>query len=315
MTGTNIRLAASLLSSGKVIAIPTETVYGLAANAFDPDAVLRIFEIKQRPRFNPLIVHIASLDHLTAVAENTDPLLLKLADHFWPGPLTILAKKTAVISDLVTAGSEFVAVRVPDHPLTLELLNLIEFPLAAPSANAFGKISPTTAKHVEATLGNKIDYILDGGIAEVGVESTIIKMDAGRVVILRPGGIDEQQIAEVTGYIPKQAVKTDKTEAPGMLKSHYAPAIPLYFGDIDELIRKFRGRRIGLLTFCAGRHEDSVIFQKILSPKKDLREAAKNLFSYMHELERSGAELIIAEALPAHGIGIAVNDRLMRASA
>lgn len=315
MTGTNIHIAASFLKSGNVVAIPTETVYGLAANAYDPDAVLRIFEIKQRPRFNPLIVHLSSINQLGRVAEKTDPVLLQLAYHFWPGPLTILVKKSALIADLVTAGSEFVAVRVPNHPLTLKLLSLIDFPLAAPSANEFGKISPTTAKHVEESLGNKINYILDGGSSVVGIESTIIKMDAGKIVILRPGGINAEQISEITGYVPQLAEASNQAEAPGMLKSHYAPTIPLYLGKIDELISVHAGKKIGILAFTEQRQDASIIFQKILSPSGDLHEAAKNLFSYLHQLEQSGAELIISELLPETGIGIAVNDRLRRASA
>lgn len=315
MTGTNIQIAASFLKAGNVVAIPTETVYGLAANAYDPDAVLRIFEIKQRPRFNPLIVHISSIDKLGTVAETAEPVLLQLANYFWPGPLTILVKKSALISDLVTAGSEFVAVRVPNHPLTLELLNQLDFPLAAPSANEFGKISPTSAKHVEESLGNKINYILDGGNSAVGIESTIIKMEAGKVVILRPGGINTDQISEITGYIPQPAETSNQIEAPGMLKSHYAPAIPLYLGKIDELISRHAGKKIGVLSFSEERQDASIIFQKILSPTGDLHEAAKNLFSYLHLLEQSGAELIISELLPETGIGIAVNDRLIRASA
>ncbi len=315
MTGTNIQTAAALLKAGKVVAIPTETVYGLAANAYDPDAILRIFEIKQRPKFNPLIVHISSLDQLEKVAVTTEPVLFDLAKHFWPGPLTILVKKSSSINDLVTAGSDYVAVRVPDHPLTSALLNSLDFPLAAPSANAFGKISPTNARHVEDALGEKIEYILDGGVSEVGLESTIVKFEHGKVVILRPGGIHPEQIAEQIGYLPAYGSKTNMIEAPGMLKSHYAPRIPLYLGNIDELINKHKGKNVAVLSFSQISKGENIIFQKILSPQADLQEAAKNLFSYMHQLEQSGAELIIAELVPDTGIGIAVNDRLKRASA
>ncbi|MFI5171624.1 MAG: L-threonylcarbamoyladenylate synthase [Chitinophagales bacterium] len=314
-TGTDVSLAADLLRQGKIVAIPTETVYGLAANAFDPDAVIRIFEIKNRPRFNPLIVHVPDWDMLMEIALVSDPVLKQVAEKFWPGPLTILAPKTNKIHPVITAGSNLAAVRIPNHELTLRLLKTLNFPLAAPSANLFGKISPTTAAHVEQQLGSKIDYILDGGECSVGVESTIIKVDSGgKIVILRPGGVSAEDIAEVTGYVPALVRAADQPEAPGMLRSHYAPKIPLIVGGVEDLIALNSGKKISLISFTRSYDHPEVLKVYTLSPGGDIHEAARNLFSAMHEAENSGADLIIAEQFPNHGIGMAINDRLKRAS-
>jgi len=313
--GNNILLAARLLKAGNAVAIPTETVYGLAANAFDPEAVIRIFEIKQRPKFNPLIVHIGNWAMLDKVANEMHPQLKNLATAFWPGPLTILLHKKPIIHDIVTAGSELVAVRMPNHAITLQLLNTLDFPLAAPSANLFGSISPTTAKHVAAQLGNQLDYILDGGDCSVGVESTIIKMDNHeQIVILRLGGVSSEAIAQIIGYSPVIAVSTDSPEAPGMLKSHYAPKIPLVIGNIPDLLLQYASESISVLSFNKSYHHPKILKVVDLSPTGDLHEAARNLFSAMHELEDSGATIILAEYLPNQGIGMAINDRLSRAA-
>lgn len=315
--GTDLHKAAQLLRSGKVVAIPTETVYGLAANAFDPEAVIRIYEIKKRPRFNPLIVHVHSWEMLDRVAAQTDRQLRSLAEAFWPGPLTILVPRSGLIHSIVTAGSDLVAVRMPNHPMTLELMEMLDFPLAAPSANLFGKISPTTAAHVDAQLHDQVDYILDGGTCSVGVESTIIKINTfGKVEILRPGGISAEMLASVTGYIPEtNSAHSDTPEAPGMLKSHYAPVIPMMLGDILPALEKNSHKKIALLTFNAAIHHPAVIYQVILSENSNLHEAARNLFACLHRLEQSGADLILAEKVPSTGIGAAINDRLERASA
>ncbi len=313
--GNDIQHAAALLKNGKVVAIPTETVYGLAANAFNAEAVITIFEIKNRPKFNPLIVHVASWQMVEKITASIDPLLKQIAEKFWPGPLTILFPKSDAIHPIITAGSAYVAVRMPNHPLTIQLLKELDFPLAAPSANLFGKISPTTTAHVLEQLGDQIDYVLDGGECSVGVESTIIKMNMyEKVEILRPGGVSAEEIAEITGYLPKTVSGSDSPEAPGMLNSHYAPKIPLVIGNIEELVNRYANKKIAVLAFYQKIDHPSVIKYYQLSPKKELHQAAHNLFSLMHEAENSGVDLIIAELLPEEGIGRAINDRLKRAS-
>ncbi len=313
--GSDIKHAATLLRSGKVVAIPTETVYGLAANAFNAEAVINIFEIKNRPKFNPLIVHVQSWEMVEKITTTIDPLLKKIAEKFWPGPLTILFPKSDQIHPIITAGSAYVAVRMPNHPLTIQLLTELDFPLAAPSANLFGKISPTTAAHVLEQLGDQIEYVLDGGECSVGVESTIIKMNMyEKVEILRPGGVSAEEIAEITGYLPKTISGSETPEAPGMLNSHYAPKMPLVLGNIEELLKRFADKKIAVLSYYKKFEHPAIVKNYQLSPKKELHEAAHNLFSLMHEAENSGADLIISELLPDEGIGRAINDRLKRAS-
>lgn len=316
MIGTDITYAAGLLKSGKTVAIPTETVYGLAANGFNEEAVIKIFEIKQRPRFNPLILHIGNWEMLETISNQVPEVLLNLAKTFWPGPLTILVPKTETVHDIITAGSPLVAVRMPNHSLTLSLLQQLPFPLAAPSANTFGTISPTNAQHVENQLGSALDYVLDGGECAIGVESTIIKMnDLGRVVILRPGGISADDMAKVIGYQPELAGADHPTEAPGMLKSHYAPKIPLIIGNLNQLIEEHQHKSIGIISLQHTFTHSSIIHQEILAEDGDLHVAARNLFAALRRLETSGAEIILGELVPDTGIGIAINDRLTRASA
>lgn len=316
MIGTDITYAAGLLKSGKTVAIPTETVYGLAANGFNEEAVIKIFEIKQRPRFNPLILHIGNWEMLETISNHVPEVLLNLAKTFWPGPLTILVPKTETVHDIITAGSPLVAVRMPNHSLTLSLLQQLPFPLAAPSANTFGTISPTNAQHVENQLGSALDYVLDGGECAIGVESTIIKMnDLGQVVILRPGGISADDMAKVIGYQPEPVGADHPTEAPGMLKSHYAPKIPLIIGNLNQLIEEHHNKSIGVISLHQTFMHSSIIHQEILTEDGDLHVAARNLFAALRKLETSGAEIILGELVPDTGIGIAINDRLTRASA
>lgn len=313
--GSDINFAAQQLIAGKTVAIPTETVYGLAANAFDVDAVIQIFEIKQRPKFNPLIVHVGSWEMVALISTAIPSTLKLLADTFWPGPLTLLLPKSSLIHDIVTAGSEMVAVRMPNHPLTLQLLQTLTFPLAAPSANLFGTISPTSAQHVSDQLGDKLAYILDGGQSEIGVESTIVKVNNDdKVVILRPGGITAEAIADLIGYKPEIAIPSEQPEAPGMLKSHYAPKIPLIIGDIDHLINECESGNIAVLSYNKLYNDSRIVMQRRLSPNGNLHEAAQQLFSALHDLEQSEAAYIIGEFVPNNGIGIAINDRLTRAS-
>lgn len=313
--GKDIARAAEILEKGDLVAIPTETVYGLAANALDSIAVARIFEVKQRPYFDPLIIHTYSVEKASEYVTDFPPLLKKLAQQFLPGPLTLLLPKKQVIPDLVTAGLERVAIRIPDHPLTLELLSKLDFPLAAPSANPFGYISPTNADHVNKQLGDHIEYILDGGNCRVGLESTIIGMEKNIPTIYRLGGLAIDEIEKVIGKVSMEINRSSDPKAPGQLMSHYAPHKPVYTGNINELADLYSGKKLGILCFGKTKIHGSPVILKYLSENADLREAAAHLFSYLRELDESDAEVILAELLPDIGLGKAINDRLLRASA
>lgn len=308
----DIHKAKDLLESGELVAIPTETVYGLAANALNADAVVKIFETKNRPHFDPLIVHVASLEQAQSLVEDFPSHAKLLAEKFWPGPLTLLLKKKSVVPDLVTSGLETVGIRMPEHPLTLELLRSIDFPLAAPSANPFGYISPTTAQHVSAQLGDKIQLILDGGPCEVGVESTIIDCTSDIPVVVRLGGLGVEKIESIIGKVAVNTTSSSKPSAPGLLLSHYAPRKPFLLGDIHALLEENRDKKVALITF---KGEALHSRHSVLSTEGSLSEAAHNLFKAMRELDESDAEVIIAELVPDHGLGRAINDRLRRAAA
>lgn len=308
--GTDITFAGVQLKRGLLVGLPTETVYGLAANAFDADAVLGIFAAKNRPSFDPLIVHVADLDRINEVAEYIPDEAHALGAHFWPGPLTIILPKGKCIPDVVTSGLPGVAVRVPRHPLASVLLSSLDFPLAAPSANPFGYISPVTAAHVAAQLGDKVAYILDGGPCEVGIESTIVSFAEKKPKILRLGGLTMEELEAVIGKTEIAASSTSNPAAPGMLSSHYAPRTRLFLGDITSLAEAHSGKKVTVLGF---RHTYGLP-GIALSAKGDSGEAAKNLFAAMRELDTSGADVILAERLPEAGLGRAINDRLARAS-
>jgi len=315
MIGTDLHEAAALLRQGQLVAIPTETVYGLAGNALSPEAVSSIFEVKNRPRFDPLIVHTHSVELLSAYAENVPPAALKAARAFMPGPLTLLLKKSPLIPDMVTAGSSRVALRIPQHSLTQSLLSLLDFPLAAPSANPFGYISPTTAQHVADQLGGRIPYILDGGPCEVGVESTILGWENGECIVYRKGGLSVEALEEVAGPLRIQAHSASNPQAPGMLKAHYAPAAPLVIGPIEELLEVHSGKRLGIISFRKAYKELPPERQLVLSPSGDYAEAARRLFAGMRALDKLELDLILAELLPEESLGRAINDRLRRAAA
>jgi L-threonylcarbamoyladenylate synthase len=310
-TGTNVSVAAAHLKRGEIVAIPTETVYGLAGNALDDEAVIKIYEAKQRPKFNPLIIHLPSIEHAAAYVKEIPEPIRQLAAVFSPGPLSYLLSKTSLVPDLVTAGSDKVVIRIPAHPMALELLKQLDFPLAAPSANPFGYVSPVTAEHVKEGLNGKIPYILDGGPCSVGVESTIIGMQGNELIIHRVGGVSAEEIARVTGVMPRFSLLHEKPNTPGQLRSHYAPGKPLVVGNVDELIKTYAGRNIAVISF---RKNYEVRDCRILSPKGDLHEAASKLFTTLRELDRSEAEIILAEIFPDDGIGMAINDRLSRAN-
>ncbi len=313
--GTDIATAASLLKQGNLVAIPTETVYGLAANALNEDAVLKIYQVKQRPQFNPLIVHVASFEQALQYIKRIPFNAQSLVEACWPGPLTLLFEKKSIIPDLVTAGSNLVALRIPDHLLTLELLKLVGIPVAAPSANPSGYVSPTAAEHVYKSLQNKIPYILDGGECRVGVESTILGWNENdEPEVYRLGGIAIETIEEVLNQkvkIKKQF--TNNPDSPGQLKSHYATHTPLYMGHTAELLSRFENHKMILINFTDYHPDIPGENQFILSASGSLEEAAKNLFKILRCADELKADVILAEPLPHKGLGMAINDRLERA--
>lgn len=316
ITGKDIDKAKDYLTNGELVAIPTETVYGLAANALNVEAVIKIFEVKNRPTFNPLIVHSADWQTALQYVQDVPGKAWLLAKTFMPGPLTFLLNKKETIPDLVTAGSPKVAIRVPNHPLTLELLKRLDFPLAAPSANPFGYISPTSAQHVMQNLGGQIPYILDGGQSTVGLESTIIGFDEKeQVVLYRSGGIAVEEIETIIGekVLLQQNANEKKPETSGQLKSHYAPNTPLYIGNISQLIKQFSSDKIASISFKNEFEGIEKGYQFILSPSGNLHEAASNLFAALRKIDELDATIILAEPFPNEGIGRAINDRLSRA--
>ena len=314
--GADVEEAAYFLARRELVAIPTETVYGLAANAFDPDAVIKIFEAKKRPQFNPLIVHSDSLDKMKPFLSEIPEWAQKLADAHWPGPLTMLLPRNEIIPDLVTAGLPRVAVRIPRHPLTLKLLSRLDFPVAAPSANPFGYISPVTADHVADQLRSRVAYILDGGRSSIGIESTIVGAnDDGEPTIFRLGGLSPEAIRATIGPVSVMNSPVEKDpQASGMLKSHYAPNTRLMVGQIDLLLPEYGHKKPLLLVFDHLHPGYPADKQLVLAPTGNIKEAAFRLFSALRELDAKGASLILAEKVPERGLGPAINDRLRKAS-
>jgi L-threonylcarbamoyladenylate synthase len=317
--------AADVLRAGGLVALPTETVYGLGANALDAKAVARIFAAKRRPAFDPLIVHLATLDDWPRVASAMPPRALALARAFWPGPLTLVLPKQPAIPDIVTSGLATVGVRVPNHPLMRAVLERAGCPVAAPSANRFGRLSPTRAEHVVEQLGDDIDLVLDGGPCAVGVESTIVRPDADGVSVLRLGGLPVEEIEAVAGPVRVAAHESPTApEAPGMLPQHYAPRTPIALVAARDLPRPPAGARGGLLApdrstatapGGAAAPHDAWRAVEYLSDDGDLVTAAARLFDALHRLDALGLERIVAVACPDRGLGRAINDRLRRAAA
>lgn len=309
-TGTDVALAAQHLQSGKLVGIPTETVYGLAANAIDPIAVARIFEAKNRPAFDPLIVHVANMAEAQKYCSHMPDLAFQLAEKFSPGPLTYILPKNQLIPDLVSSGHSTVGIRIPNHPLTLALLQQLDFPLAAPSANPFGYVSPTTAQHVLDQLGQSVAYVLDGGPCEVGLESTIIDLSGDQPRVLRLGGLSLEELEATLGQ--KLAVQTSSSnpKAPGMLVKHYAPNVVLRWeNDLPEQLPQ----NIGCLRFRAPHAAFTTGRQWVLSPNGSLAEAASRLFAVLREIDQVKPDLVLVERFPETGLGRAINDRLKRA--
>ena len=313
--GQDIHKAKAILSRGGIVAIPTETVYGLAGNALNAEVVAHIFAAKERPEFDPLIVHTSAMDRAMALVKAFPERAKILAQRSWPGSLTLVLPKKAIIPHLVTSGLDTVAIRVPDHPLTLSLLQQLDFPLAAPSANPFGYISPTEAGHVEDQMGEKIAYILDGGPCKVGIESTIIGFDEELPVIYRLGGMSKEKIESIVGRVKVLPGSTSNPKAPGMLKRHYAPVKRVVLGDVASGIEKMRGQKMAVLSLKNRYREVPESSQVRLSETGDLEEAAGKLFGALRELDKLDIDIILAERMPDHGLGRAINDRLARAAA
>ncbi len=311
----NISQAAHFLKIGKAVAIPTETVYGLAANIYNEQAIRSIFELKERPLNNPLIVHIHSFDQLEEIAIDIPDVACQLAQTFWPGPLTLVLDKNPSIPDVITANKPTVGIRMPNHPVTLELLKSIDFPLAAPSANPFKRISPTNPERVFEYFENKLPFILNGGECENGIESTIVGFREGKPIIYRLGALAQNKIEEITGKIEVLNSDNEAPEAPGMLDKHYSPRTKLILTEnLEEEIRRNGGKKIGLLSFNFFDSQELVLAHKILSVTSNLDEAAHNLYEYLQELDQLDLEVIIAEMMPKKALGNSINDRLKRAS-
>jgi L-threonylcarbamoyladenylate synthase len=311
---TAIPRAVALLQRGEPVALPTETVYGLAADALDSIAAAKIFEAKDRPRFDPLIVHLPSRDWLERVAKIDDEsrdLVEKLIAQFWPGPLTLVLRRRSTVPEIATAGLDTVAVRISAHEIFAEIVCAFGKPLAAPSANRFGRISPTTAQHVQDELGGRIPLIVDAGPTAHGIESTIIAVRDDKIDILRRGPITAEQLS-IFGKI--DIVTAKKVSAPGQLPSHYAPKTPLRLvDDFDSFLPK-RNQDCALLAWNAIENDERFTAIRNLSEGKDLRQAAANLFRYLRELDALDVDLIVAERVPDQGLGAAIMDRLRRAS-
>lgn len=298
MITRDLSIARDHLQRGEIIGLPTETVYGLAGNAFDAAAVQKIYSIKKRPATNPLIVHVGSIAQAEAFVTEFPEVLRKLAEHFWPGPLTLLLKKSSRIPDIVTAGSDRVAIRIPDHPLTLELLNQLNFPLVAPSANPYTKISPTRAEEVEAYFSEQVPVVLQGGACEKGLESTIVGCEEDQVVVYRLGSLSVEELEAVTGNVQIKNRDNPSVLAPGMAKKHYSPQTPLSLvNNIQAFLEAHPDQRIGVF----------------LTGQENPDEIAPVFYARLQHLDKSGYDRLIASYFPEKGLGRTLNDRLRRA--
>lgn len=313
--GTNVQEASTWLQKGHLVAIPTETVYGLAGNALREESLAEIFRVKERPAFDPLIMHLAKAESLKQYVKALPPHFEKLYESFCPGPLTFVLPKTDLVPNLLTAGHPTVAVRFPEHPVARALLQELPFPLAAPSANKFGRVSPTSAAHVAEQLGPEIPYILDGGACAVGLESTIIDLSTEQPEILRLGGIPLEKLEAVLGQrLQRKPHSSSNPKAPGMLTAHYSPGISLLFGKLEHNLKNVNRRRTGTITFCrkvAGIPDRQ---QRVLSPAGNLNEAAAHLFQALRSFDARDTDVILAAEFPEEGLGRAINDRLRRAA-
>lgn len=315
--GTDIHQAADFLRKNETVGIPTETVYGLAANALNEQAVAKIFEVKNRPFFDPLIVHIKEVSQIHLFADDIPKLALKLAEHFWPGPLTLVLKKQTIIPDLVTSGGDTVALRMPNNEMTLKLLNQLDFPLAAPSANPFTYVSPTSAAHVFDQLQGKIPYILDGGSCKVGIESTIVRVLENSIEILRPGGISEDALRSFLPDVQIFGINENiplPIAAPGQFEHHYSPFCKLYaLEDYNKL-----DVQIDAVIYWSKKSKklnDSGAQNFYFTENGEFIEGSKNLFALLRKLDKGNFKNVLFEWAPNENLGVAINDRLKRASA
>jgi L-threonylcarbamoyladenylate synthase len=289
---------------------PTETVYGIGASAFEPKAIARLFEVKRRPRFNPLIVHVETIEQVRELCEEIPSWAQRLMERFWPGPLTLVLKKTAMVADLLTAGLSTVAVRMPAHPIAISLLKAAKVPIAAPSANTYMSLSPTSVSHLQPELTSQIDFVLDGGPCEIGLESTIVGWINDRPTLLRPGGLPSESIEVFTGPLAKPSHNDSVQLAPGMAQRHYAPETPLELWSGTPPVPA--SARSAILSLASRPQFLGFAWQRSLSSTGDLREAASHLFSSLRELDREKPDRIYAEMAPEKDLGIAINDRLRR---
>jgi L-threonylcarbamoyladenylate synthase len=312
---TDISKAIELLNNEDVVAIPTETVYGLAGNIYSEKAIRKIFQVKQRPFFNPLIVHIDSIEKIEEIVSEFPEQAKMLAAAFWPGALTLVLKKKSNIPDLITAGQKTVAIRIPNHPVTISLLQKLAFPLAAPSANPFGSISPTNSTHVDNYFKNTIPMVLEGGECKNGIESTIIGFENNEAVLYRLGSISIEEIENVIGKLKVKNKKEIAPNAPGMLARHYAPKTETYLvKDAEKFIKDYTDKKIGVLRFSNEINSLNCMHLEVLSKKGDLKEAASNLYGALHRLDNLNLDMIVAELFPDIGLGKSINDRLERAT-
>jgi L-threonylcarbamoyladenylate synthase len=302
--------AASLLDRGEVVAFPTETVYGLGADAFNAEAVAKIFELKKRPHFDPLIVHIADKERVSTLAAHIPPKARLLIERFWPGPLTLILAKSRLIPEIVTSGLGTVGIRMPNHPVAIALIQKLGRPVAAPSANPFGYMSTTRAEDVAHLFDSRLSLILDGGPSTFGIESTIVSFPGDSVLLHRHGSVGLEELAEVAGQVLEKKADDHSCEAPGELPYHYAPLTPLHIVDGPENIEV---ENSAFLSFASPTGQVKSRWVKILSEQGNLREAAANFFSYLIQLDRIGTEIIYAQKLPEKGLGKAMMERLRKA--
>ncbi|MEN3011868.1 MAG: L-threonylcarbamoyladenylate synthase [Dictyoglomus thermophilum] len=315
--------AAQVLDAGGLVAFPTETVYGLGADALNPEAVRKIFVAKGRPQDNPIIVHVGKKEQVYSLAENVSPIAERLMERFWPGPLTLIFYKSNLVNDIVTAGSPKVGIRQPMNKVALKLLEIFGRPIAAPSANASGRPSPTRAEHVIEDLGDRIDMIIDGGEVSFGVESTVLDVTTDPPIIYRPGACPKEEIERVIGrkVLVWRGKKTEDIPSPGLKYRHYAPKVPLYIieefneiwqNKIDSWLKE--GKKVGILVSKEneGLYPD-IVKKYVVGSRNNLKEVALNLFFYLRKLEKE-VDIIISESFPEEGIGLAIMDRLRRAA-
>ncbi len=319
-----MKIAAKAINDGKLVAFPTETVYGLGADVFNIKAVSKIFKIKKRPLKDPLIVHIPDWKTIFDLAEDISEVTIKLVKKFWPGPLTVVLKKSAAINDKVTGGLNTVAIRMPNNLIALNLIKLAKTPIAAPSANMFGRISPTCASHVLDDFSDKIDVVIDGGKCKVGIESTVLDMTGKTPTILRPGGITKEALSRTIKSVKLYNKKNDIILSPGMMKSHYAPYARLILvkkqknqtEKIKNLVLKFekKGKFIGVMTVKEDLKKFNGLNVKAIGAKDNLKECASNLFSVLRDFDKEKVDIIIACLSEQYGIGLAIADRLQKAA-